>query len=520
MKSRKVSRREFLKKTVATGAVAVGSATLIGCMEDGKDGSSGKDGKDADGNSNGTPDETIQWDESFDVVIVGGGGAGLVAGIEAADAGATVLLLEKRDEVGGSTGMSGGVVQASGTIYQEDLGITNDNADKHFDYWFKAGENSVDQSLVRLMADNSKADIEWLGQLGLDIIRIYAVDPIPYIDPNLMLERLHVADGGGNGYVEVIHQTALNKGVEIRTATPVSALIYSTETGVSGVELENGKLVQAKRAVVMASGGYDRNEEMARTYSPQLYWDLQNELVLASDANTGDGIRMGMNIGADLAGMGGTIGYPALRIGRAENDSPIPGIWVNKYGQRFVNEAAHYGYASRAIFDQEEHIVWAVFDETVKEMGGALIGGWSSDLSTEIASGLIKTGNTVAQLAAEINVNAAQLDLSLTKWNSDMDAEQGDTLFGKLVSLEPLDTAPYYATRVLCYNVGSCGGLRINSQAQVLNLKGQPIPRLYAAGMTAGGFIGPYYPGSGTAVTSTLVFGRIAGQNAAAESEI
>jgi urocanate reductase len=109
---------------------------------------------------------------------------------------------------------------------------------------------------------------------------------------------------------------------------------------------------------------------MARAYSPQLYWDLQNGLALASSANVGDGIRMGLAVGAALTGMGGTISYPAIRVGRAEGGTEIPGVWVNRYGQRFFNEATHYGYASRAVFEQEQHIVWAVFDETVKNMGG------------------------------------------------------------------------------------------------------------------------------------------------------
>jgi len=507
------TRRSILFGSAATGAV-VASSIIIGCEgKPGKNGLPGKPGK------NAYIEENYTWDQETDVIIVGAGGAGLVAAIEATNAGAAVQVYEKGSLPGGNTSFSGGVLQASQTKYQDQFGIHNDTPEKHYQYWIQAGEGAPDQDLIRLMAYNSKNDIEWIGSLGVNYTKIYAVDPIPYISPDLLLPRLHVADGAGGAYTTLLKQIVQSLGVQILTSSPVNSLVYDSVKGVLGVKAQiSGKeaSIKAKKAVILACGGYDRNEEMAKAYCPQLYWDIQNGLCLASPNNVGDGIKMGMDIGADLAGMGGTISYPSIRIGRAEGGQPIPGIWVNKYAQRFVNEAAHYGYVSRAIFDQEEHIVWAIFDEKVKQMGGAAIGGWSDDLSAEIASGLIKTAATPGDLASAIGVNNGQLPLTLEKWNNDM-ADGVDTLFNKQVGLQALDTAPYYATRVLCYNVGSCGGVRINTQAQVLDLQGNAIPGLYAAGMVSGGFIGPYYPGSGTAVTATVVFGRIAGRNAAAE---
>jgi flavocytochrome c len=507
-----IERRKFLSSILTSGAATVaGGLVVAGCVsEDGKD---GKDGMDA---------ETVQnmnWDQEIDVVVVGAGGAGLVASIETANAGAAVILLEKSDKVGGNTSYSDGILQASGTTFQQNFGVTNDTPDKHNDYWIQAGEGSVDEDLVRLMADNSGPDIEWLGQLGVEYIAMKAIDPIPYIDPGLLLRRLHQADGNGATYADVLSQKAQKLGVDIRTDSPATTLITDLDGRVIGLTAQvQGSVIniRARKAVILTSGGFDRNLEMAKAYSPQLFWDLQNNMSMATSANEGDGIKMGMAIGADMAGTGATISYPALHIGRGDYDPPIPGIWVNKYGQRFVNEGVHYGYASRAIFDQEEHIAWALFDETVKEMGGSTIGGWSEDLSQEIASGKITTADTLADLATAIGVNAGQLDLTLQKWNADM-ASSEDTLFGKLVGLQALDTPPYYASRVLAYNVGSCGGLRIDSDARVLNAAGEFIAGLYAAGMVSGGFIGPYYPGSGTAITATVVFGRIAGRNAAAE---
>jgi fumarate reductase flavoprotein subunit len=266
----------------------------------------------------------------------------------------------------------------------------------------------------------------------------------------------------------------------------------------------------AEKAVILASGGMDWNTNLARAYSPQQLWELETGVCLCAEENTGDGMVMGMGVGADLAGLGGTIGYPSLRIGRN-----FPGIWVNRYGQRFVNEAGHYAYVMRAVFQQENHMAWGIFDDDVAALGGAQIGGWSEDLSEEIANGTIKTGETLEDLADELGVDATALQATVDRWNADM-ASTEDTLYGRTDALEPLETGPWYAARSTSTNLGSCGGLRIDTNARVMSLWGEPIPRLYAAGMVAGGFIGPYYPGSGTAILATVVFGRIAGQNAAA----
>ena len=200
----------------------------------------------------------------------------------------------------------------------------------------------------------------------------------------------------------------------------------------------------------------------------------------------------------------------------------VPGIWVNKHGQRFINEGAHYAYAMRAVFQQEQHLAWAVFDEGVREMGGAAIGGiwgpWSEDLNEEISSGMVKSGDTLTALGSSIGMNGAQLETTVAKWNEDVERGE-DSLFHKEVGLVALNRAPYYATLVAEVNLGSCGGLKINTEAQVVDVNGEVIPRLYAGGMVAGGFIGPYYPGSGTALNSTVTFGRIAGENAVAEED-
>jgi urocanate reductase len=512
----RISRREFIKGAALVGATAAGSTLLAGC--------------------GAQPSTGVQWGRETDIVIVGAGGAGIVAAIEARDAGASVTVFDKAPAVGGTTSLSGAVIQAAGTQFQQAEGITGDTPEKHYQYWLQASEGIATPELVRLMADSAPGAIEWLVSQGVTYVSVYGVDPIPYISPDLMIPRIHVpggrgetaAPGTGAVHIEILYGVAQEKGAEFLMESPVTALIHDPESGaVLGVKAQisgTDTYVKAKRAVILTSGGIDHNQEMARAFSPQQLWALTTGACLCAPTNTGDGVKMGMDLGADLAGLGGTIGVPFTSVGIAALNqalSPVPGIWVNKYGQRFVNEADHYAYVMRAAFDQEEHIAWAIFDENVRALGGTVIGGlwgaWSEDLSEEIASGKVKTGDTPAALARVIDVNPGGLEATLAMWNEDA-AAGTDSLFHKDVGVQPFDLGPYYATQVTEANLGTCGGLKINENAHVIHVNGNPIPRLYAAGMVAGGFIGPYYPGSGTAICSTVVFGRIAAQQAAAET--
>jgi fumarate reductase flavoprotein subunit len=350
-----------------------------------------------------------------------------------------------------------------------------------------------------------------------------------------MVPRIHVPKGQGKEpkmgtgrtHVSILYREAKKQGVEFMLETSATALIYDDEKGVVGVKAESeGKdlYAKAKKGVILASGGFDHNKEMARAFAPQQLWALETGVCWAAPSDTGDGIKMAMAVGADLAGMGGTISIPSHGIGIAPLNKAlpvVPGIWVNKYGQRFVNEAAHYGIVMRAVFFQEEHIAWAIFDEKVREMGGKAIAGimkpWSDDLQNEIKEGIVKTGKTLAELSEAIGVGAGQLEFTVNKWNEDS-AKNKDTLFHKHLGLKPMDSPPFFAARITEVNLGTTGGVKINTKAQVVDVNGQVIRHLYAGGMVAGGFSGPYYPGSGTAVAATVCFGRIAGKNAASEN--
>lgn len=503
-----ISRRNLLKGAAFGAAGLAITGALVGC--------------DSQSELESSPQE---WDQEADVVIIGAGGTGVVAAIEAASAGASVIVLEKAATAGGSTILSGGCVEAAGTSVQQANGISDDTADRQYQFWIESGEGLSDPDLVRVMADSSANNIEWLMGQGIEYHSLIGVAPIAYVDPDLFELRNHVpgpegsqAENGGSAkhYFPILLESAQNKGVEFLLDTPAVALVSDVGQGVVGVKAEsNGEeiSIKARKGVVLATSSYDRNEEMCRAFSPQQLWALETGQPISCITNTGDGIKMAMEIGADLAGIGGTIGMPLPSVGQAL----APGIWVNKHGQRFINEASHYAYASRTVFAQEEHLAWAIFDDRTMQESGADLGLTEAE-GEEHNPGTMVKANTLKELAELVGLNAKGLESSVAAWNQDV-ANGEDTLFAKEDGLQVIERGPFYAARLYESSMGALGGVRINPLAQVIDVHGQVIPRLYAGGQVAGGIMGPYYNYSGGGVGLTVCFGRIAGQNVAAEED-
>jgi urocanate reductase len=513
-----LSRRGFLKTMGVLGGVAATSGLLAGCAPQ--------------------PAAGVKWDKTADIVILGAGGAGLAAAVSASNAGAgkSVIVIEKAAAVGGSTSLSGGVIQAAGTKYEAEFKkVTDDTPEKHYQFYLQAGEGYVDNDLIKLLTDSAPAAIDWMVKQGLDYVNTYSVSPNPEVDEQYRLPRIHVPSGAGTqaksgtgaNHIAVLNKVVTDLGLEVLLQTTAKNLVVDAKGIVVGVNVDAGGknlMVKANKAVIIATSSFDHNKDMCKAFSLQQLWELETGVCYTAPTNTGDGIKLGMTVGADLMGMGGTVGVEAVTMGAdplAEGVTAVPGIWVNLQGQRFVNEASHYAYSVRAVFNQQQHKAWAIFDDKVRAMGGAVLGGiwgpWTDDLKDEISKGKVFTGATLEELAKAIGVNESQLPVTVAQWNEQA-ASGEDKLFGKKVGLQALETGPFYAAPVTSVNLGSCGGLKINTKCQVINTQGNPIAHLYAAGMAAGGFIGPYYPGSGTAVLATVVLGRVSGENAAKET--
>ena len=502
--SKNLSRRSFLKGAAA-GVAGVAAMGLIGAPV--------------------LAEENESWDIETEVLVVGAGGAGVSAAAEAALAGAKVLVLEKAGIIGGTTNFSGGVMQAAGTKYQKEFtAYQDDTPEKHAALWIKSGEGTVDEALVTDLANGAPGHIDWLADTcGLKWTRIYGHCHIPYVEDELMADRIHVYEGGGGigsgGIcVKAIWAVAEENGAEVQLNTEVTKLVKDAEGAVVGVvAVQDGKecRVKASKGVILCTASIDHNLDMAKRLSPQQYFDLNNSTVMSAVTDTGDGIRMGMEIGADVAGFGGCIDFCAKTGAATDNSIPsFPSFIVNQKGFRFVCEDATYAYHYRAIFQQTVALggpTYMIFGESTFSDPATV---WTAETAAaDVEAGVLCKGDTIEALAEQIGVPAANLQLQLELWNQ-YAAAGADQQFGRVTGLSEI-TGPFYAYKNVAANLGSLGGLKINVNTEVVDVNGNVIPHLYAAGLNAGGWIGPYYPGSGTAVMGCVHWGRKAGSMAA-----
>ena len=398
-----VSRRSFLAGAgAAAGLAALG---MFGCAP-----SSGA-GADKPAADEGT------WDQEADILVVGAGGAGLTAAVVAARGGANVVVLEAAAMAGGNTVNSSGVIQAAGTEEQKTLaGVTDDTPEKHAEYYLQCGEGQLDEDLVRYACEQAPSCIEFMKELGISYEVVYGNGPVPNVDPDLVKPRIHLAGTDendlmyGQAHVAALLKAAEDEGVEFVYDTAAEQLVQNADGVVTGVVASDKKRYRGKKAVILATCSYDRSEEFAKAFNYHMVQALKDGRALTAVTNTGDGLRMGMSVGAALAGMGGFIGL-SNNIGGTPTlpgVPEVPGILVNKYGRRFVSESDHYAWVLRAVFAQEDHIAWGVFDSKAAALGGTAVGGvspMSEDFSTEIADGSVLVADTIEELAAKMEVH-------------------------------------------------------------------------------------------------------------------
>lgn len=460
----------------------------------------------------------------YDLIVVGSGGAGLSAAATAAENNASVMIIEKQGIAGGTTNYSGGVIQAAGTdLQKETTKFQTDCPENHEKEYMKAGEGRVYQELVHDFTQNSPKNIDWLAKMGIKWNNVYGHTEIPYAK-DYFADRIHVYEGGGmsgNGIILTQHllKYALNLGAKITYNTAAVGLINADDSQrkVCGVVIEGKdrqlKYLKARQGVILATASIDQNLALAKDLSPQHYEDVKAHLCWSVSTDRGDGIVMGMSVGAAVTGFGGTIDFDA-RTGNGTDDRvpTIPSIFVNGNGLRFVNEDATYAYEFRAIFNQEK-----LLDKpTYQIFGKSSISGSSSpwneeSLANDVKNGLVIKADTIADLAQKINIPVENLVNSVNTWNKNA-AESTDPEYERTVGVEPF-SGPYFAYRNTPGNLGAIGGLKINQKCNVLDVYNQPINGLYAAGLNAGGWIGSYYPGSGTAIGGIVHQGRRAAKS-------
>ena len=436
-----------------------------------------------------------------DVVVVGGGGAGLSAAIAAKEKGANVVLVEKMLMLGGNTNYATAGINAANTKLQKKLGI-EDNAELFYNDTMKGGKNVNNPELVKKLTTDSANIIDWLTERGADLSEVVFTG-------GQSAKRTHRPAGGqavGPVIVDALAETAEKDGIDVRTESEVTKLI-KTGDKVTGVEVKHkGETYNiTAKAVVMATGGFGANAKMVAEYKPS----LEGFGSTNSPAITGEGIKMVKAVGGDLVDMTEIQTHPTVVHKKtAMITEAVRGegaILVNREGKRFVSELETRDVVSKAELEQTGKSAFLVFDQEVREKLGAING--------YVRKGFTVEGATVEELAGKIGVDPKGLVETMAKYNGYVKAGE-DKDFGKTALPRELVKALFYAIEVSPAVHHTMGGVRINTNAEVLTADGKVIPGLFAAGEITGGVHGANRIG-GNAVTDITVYGKTAGENAA-----
>lgn len=456
--------------------------------------------------------EEREAEYSADVIVLGGGGAGLTAAIEAAQNGASVILVEKMTMVGGNTLISGGEMAAPGNWLQEKESI-EDSKEQFYQDILKGGDNENDPELVRVLADNATTDAEWLR----DEIGVTFEDYMLFFGGHSVKRSLVPKDASGVELIQKLSAKAKEVGVITHLNTAATELVQEDGKVVAVKANFDGKEITYKAAngVILATGGFGSNLDMRVKYNEEM-----DEKILSTNSvgSTGDGITMAEKLGAQLVDMEYIQTYPTcdpetgtlLYVGdvRLEGRS----ILVNKEGKRFVEELERRDVISKATVAQTDNVSYMFWDEASMEASKVNV-KHKKEYDNLIERGILVKADTIEDAAAHFGIDAEELKKTVANYN-EYSANGKDLEFNKRGELVAFTDGPYYIMKSRPAIHHTMGGIKINTNAEVLNTAGEVIDGLYAAGEVTGDIHGTNRLGS-DAIADITVFGRVAGRNAA-----
>ncbi|MGI6684483.1 MAG: FAD-dependent oxidoreductase [Bacillota bacterium] len=486
--------------------------------------------------------QNISFDAEYDLVVIGGGGSGKSAALTAVQGGLRVALLEKMAETGGSSIYAEGtcafesseqkerkVPPKAGELNQKHYPSREEGFRRYIDY----SHHRANPEVVRMFVDNSAETIDIMKSLGVKYtdVTIYAYDQ------PLEVNSFHRPDGLGERVQQLLLRACINAGVDIFTSTPAKKILMKdgAVAGVQALDSKGNTMNIGAKAVILASGGFGNNPEMVKKYAWQhRVADYTYQCVPTQ--NTGDGLKMTLEVGADTDSIGALMVIPCARsktlTSHSSGAGSQPVLWVNKTGRRFASEevAMSFADAGNTMAKQPEGVVYAIFDaDTVKHLmeEGSDIGlgdfieykqkliRLQAELDQDVAEGIAWKGDTIEELAKNIGLDPAVLANTVAEYNDA--CEKGyDPLFYKPARfLRPVAKAPFYAVNMAPSVLVSCGGIRVNGNLQVTDKDYKPIPGLYAVGMEASGLYGDTYnldcPGTANGFAHTS--GRVAARH-------
>lgn len=443
--------------------------------------------------------------DTVDVVVIGSGGAGLSAAITAAEAGASVLVLEKMPIIGGNTQLAAGGMNAAGTALQAEQGIKDDWRLMYEDT-MKGGRDRNQTELVEIMAKGSAGAIDWLASLGAKFDRHLSRSG------GQRANRTYAPEGGGSFgpyVVRVLLDAALARKVAIRRQAKVLEILQRPDGSVRGLVVQDrrGALYTVEtKAIVIASGGYGSSPDKMARFKP----DYVRFSSTGQPGTTGDALEFADKVGAEIFDLDQIQIHPTQAVGAktliSEDMRAMGSILVNRDGKRFVNELTTRDRASMAVLAQNGQTAFVVFDQDIRQARRMVEGYFHL--------GLAKEGDTVAALAANAGLDAGNLAQTVAAYNGYVAAKK-DPDFGREDLPRQIAKPRFYAIEIKPGIHFTMGGIRINGRTQVVSKQKQPIPGLFAAGEVTGGVHGGNRIG-GNSMTALFTFGPIAGREAAA----
>ncbi len=512
---KKLARREFIKlSAIGAAGVAVGLASPSAQAE-----------------PIAVNPKRIKWSAVADVVVVGTGLSGLVAAIEANDAGATTLIIEKAPKE-----FEGGNSRISGNLW-----LCNNNLEKSYAYYKAMDVGHTEDEVIKWLAGESMKTNAYVSKFGVHPLRFTAIAFAPE-HPTLpggdSIEMY--ADNGTIGQAAMwskFRKAAEDRKIKVMYETSALELIQSPSREVIGVIAEQGgkKInIKAEKAVILACGGFEFNEEMNKQMIPA------KQLFKGTIYNTGDGLKMAQYAGAQMwhnhvfLGQYDTIECKGMKYHAVLRPKGDVYLWLNKKAERFMNEKrpVRHGFGHReyaiwfdgltgeftnlpcyAIYGAESGSKKMVYEGAVHAWGHYAKYKWSEDNSTEVEKGWLYRDITIEGLARQLGLDPAKAKASVESYNK-MCANGIDTDFGRSAkTLKPVATPPFTAAILWPGSYNTFGGPKKNTNAQALDPFGKPIPRLYVVG-ELGSYYGFMYNGGGN-LTECLFGGWTAGPHAA-----
>jgi len=504
-----LTRRSFLKSAGGVAAVAGMAAGGVAVAA--------RDGAAAAGSM------PRKWNETYDVVVIGSGFAGLAAAIEAKNAGASVVVIEKMPVYGGNSIINGGDFCAPATRLQKAAGV-QDSPDLMYNDIMKAGLYLNNPGLARTLADHAGEALEWCEDyVGAKFTRLN------FHGGHSVKRANQTVNASGSELVSKMLGKAQALGVEVQTRTKMERMIANKDGRIVGIEVRTGykypdersgkaAYIKARKAVILTSGGFSNDIALRRIQDPRLTEKFEStnqpgatgEALLAAcmagamDVQM-DWIQLGPWTSPDEKGFGHVPLFCERLVGYGPMIDPVK-------GKRFFKETGNRKERADAIILLGHPVIIMGDSYAVPKQV------FPRALEKGLQNGAIKKFDSLEALAKNYNIPLEVFQQEITRWNSFAEKKKDDDFDCMIFpDAKPTATAPFYAARLWPKVHHTMGGLVIDKNAQVFGFDLKPLKGLYAAGEVTGGIHGAVRLG-GVAMADCIVFGRIAGKNAAKET--